>query len=276
MNSIKYIKLPTVCPACGEKLEIETSLSGTKNLCCKNLQCPQRLINKVENFCSKKGLEIKGLSKSTLEKLINWGWISSIEDIFYLKNNREMWKNKEGFGEKSVNKILKAIEDSSKDCELWRVISAAGIPLVGPTIAKSLAEYFKTWENFRKAVTEKMDFSELENFGEAISNSILNFNYEHIDNIANNLIIIKRFEEKEENNNILEGKIFCLTGKSSLGSRNKVKELIEAAGGKVSNSVTFKTNYLLANKEENTTKYNNAKKLNIKIISDDELANMLN
>ena len=94
MNNIKYIKLPIFCPSCGSALEIDISSSGVKNLCCKNLQCNQRLINKLENFCGKKGLDIKGLSKATLDTLINWGWVANIKAIFILYTHKYEWDKK--------------------------------------------------------------------------------------------------------------------------------------------------------------------------------------
>ena len=108
-----FFLTPELCPVCGGATEIHTSDSGTQELYCSNPQCPGKLINRLDHFCGKKGLDIKGLSKATLEKLIDWGWLSTISDIYSLSAFRSEWITKPGFGEKSVDKILSAISASS-------------------------------------------------------------------------------------------------------------------------------------------------------------------
>lgn len=269
-NYKEIIPMITCCPTCGNPIKIIQSDTGVYNIVCENPLCEGKLENQIDHFCSNKGLDIKGLSKATIEKLIDWGWLSSIKDIFDLKNYRKEWISKDGFGEKSVDKILLSIE-KSKDTELWKIISAIGIPLIGVNTAKELAEYFKTWENFRKAT----DFTCIDNFGEVMSNSLLSYDYSLIDSMIS-YFTIAEIQEEESSELPLKDKIFCFTGKSSFGSRDKVKEIIEAAGGKVTGSVTSKTDYLLANKEENTKKYKDAKKFEVPIINDEELKKMLN
>ena len=99
---IKFIDIPKVCPVCGGETEVHESISGTKELFCLNPSCPGKLINKLDHFCGKKGLDIKGLSKATLEKLIDWGWVNSCKDLFTLHEYRDEWIKKPGFGVKSV------------------------------------------------------------------------------------------------------------------------------------------------------------------------------
>ena len=264
-NYKEIISMITSCPVCGEPIKIVQSDTGVYNVVCENPLCPGKLENFIDHFCSKKGLDIKGLSKATIRKLIDWEWLSSIKDIFSLKEHREEWILKEGFGEKSVDKILLSIEQS-KNTELWRIISAISIPLIGVNTSKDLAEYFKTWENFRKAT----DFSHIDNFGEAMSDSLLSYDYSLIDSIIS-YFTIAEVASDEANELPLKDKVFCLTGKSSLGSRDKVRDMIKAAGGIVTDTISAKTDYLLANKEENTSKYKNAKKFNVTIINDEQL-----
>ena len=155
-----YLELPTQCPVCGS--EDLKEVNGV--LYCNNPNCDGKLINRLDHFLGKKGLDIKGLSKKTLEKLVDWEWITCLEDIFTLKNHRDEWIKVSGFGVKSVNKILDAIEQG-KHTDLYRVISAIGINNIGSTASIILADYFKTWEAFRKAVDDKFDFTYLPNFG---------------------------------------------------------------------------------------------------------------
>ena len=113
----EYFSIPELCPICKKPTSIRKDLM-TSNLYCGNPDCDGQFINKLEHFCGKKGLDIKGISKATLEKLINWGWIDNFASLFYLKDHREEWIKKPGFGEKSVDKILDSISNSS-NCELY-------------------------------------------------------------------------------------------------------------------------------------------------------------
>ena len=109
----KLIKLemPKLCPECGGETKVVTSESGVKQLICTNPACQAKLINQLDHFCGKKGMDIKGLSKATLEKLINWGWVNKITDIYSLNKYKKEWIDKEGFGEKSVTNILSLLKN---------------------------------------------------------------------------------------------------------------------------------------------------------------------
>ena len=160
-----FLEIPKICPYCGKPTEIRKD-NDSEVLYCTNEQCESRLINRLEHFCGKKGLDIKGLSKATFEKLIDWNWINNIEDVFYLFNYRNEWIKKSGFGIASVDKILKSIEEH-KHTTLDAFISAIGIPLIGRAVAKDLINYFETYEDFRNAVNDKdYHFYNLNNFGE--------------------------------------------------------------------------------------------------------------
>lgn len=264
---------PTHCPICGQPTVIKDN-DGIKTLWCENKNCEGQLLNSLDHFVGKKGLDVKGLSKATLEKLIDWGWINNRKDIFMLSTHAGEWKNKPGFGEKSVNKVLSAIE-VSKQCTLENFISSIGIPLIGRTASKILADKFHTWKDFKSA-TENFEFEELEGFGPEMARALYVFDYTEADEIAE-MLTFKQPDTptKDSQTDTAAGLIFCITGKSAYGSRDKVKAMIEAAGGKVTSSVTTKTNYLLANKEENTSKYNNAIKYGVQIINDEKLAEIL-
>lgn len=262
------------CPVCGEWL-VRKDNDGVITLNCPNDACEGKLLNKLDHFCGKKGLDIKGLSKATLEKLMNWGWVNNIEDIFELHFMVEEWRQKEGFGVKSVDNILAAIE-ASRNCELSAFISSLGIPLIGLSVAKDLAKVFDSYESFRDAVDAGYDFSQLPNFGYEKTQSLLNFNYCSADIVRNYLNITN--ENNKNTTETLKGLTICVTGKLQLHkNRAELKTLVEKNGGKLTDSVSSKTNYLVNNDINSTSSKNvTAKKLGIPIITEQQLLDMLN
>ena len=269
---------PSICPICGGETEIIESNSGTLELYCVNPQCSGKLVNKLDHFCGKKGLDIKGLSKATLEKLIDWGWVTKAIDLFYLHQYRKDWILKPGFGEKSVDKVLNAI-DNARHTTVAKFISAIGIPLIGKTYASELAQVFGSYAEFSEAVAHHFDFASLEGFGEAMHDAIINFDYSEADKMHDMQLVIFDFApvEEIEASAAIEGKIFCVTGKvTHWKNRDALKEDIEARGGKVTTSVSSKTNYLVNNDINSTSSENQkAKELNIPIITEEELIKML-
>lgn len=264
----------THCPICGERLKLNNN-DGVITLVCPNESCEGKLLNVLDHFCGKKGLDIKGLSKATLEKLMDWGWVNSPADIFELHLWGNEWEKKEGFGVKSVDKILAAIE-ASRNCELGQFISSLGIPLIGLSVAKDLAKQFDTYESFREAIDAGYDFSKLLNFGYEKTQALLNFNYVTADIISKQLNITN--ENSKQIDNKLKGLIFCATGKISLfKNRTELKSFIEKNGGKLTDSVSSKTNYLINNDIESTSSKNKtAKSLGIPIITESQFKDMLN
>ena len=283
---MQILTIPMQCPICGGNTIIKTSDSGTQELFCNNPDCNGKLINKLEHFVSKKGLDIKGLSKATLEKLIDWGWVTKAKDLFYLYQHEYEWINKPGFGAKSVKKILNAIEEA-RHTTLEKYLSAISIPLIGKTYARQLAQIFETYQNFRTSVTPDpicgiipFDFTKIDGFGPAMHEAIMTFDYYEADRMVDMNIIdfVKNDNIQENSSNInIEGKIFCVTGKvTHWKNRDALKEDIEARGGKVTTSVSSKTNYLVNNDINSTSSKNQkAKELNIPIITEEELIKML-
>lgn len=265
-----------LCPVCGSPTSIHTSDSGVKILCCDNEECSGKLSQRIDHFCSKKGLDIKGLSRKTIEKLIDWGYVNSIIDIYKLHSCQMRWMDQPGFGKASVFKILDAIDDSMKNVELASFISALGIPLVGKTIAKQITEYYSTWEDFRNAVGD--DWTQFDGFGPEISKAINNFDYTEADEIANILIFKDTEIQSQESLNqppAIKDKIFCITGKlSHFKNRDELKANIESLGGKVTGSISSKTNYLISNEDSSSAKSIKAKELGISIITEEEYLKM--
>ena len=279
-SDMTFLFPPEICPLCGGKASIVESDTGTRELMCENDQCEGKLINKLDHFCGKKGLDIKGLSKATLEKLIDWGWVSKISDLFELRKYESEWIEKSGFGEKSVNKILDAIE-TGRQTILDAYLSAWGIPLIGKTYAKKIADEFKAYEAFRSAVTDNFDFESIDGIGPEKADAILSFDYAEMDWLVEiGTIVIHEDEAPLENsgNSQLSGATVCITGKlKHFKNRDELKAKIEAAGGKVTSAVSSKTTYLVNNDINSTSSKNaTAKSLGIPIISEEDILNMLN
>ena len=247
--------------------------SGVKSLICANPGCEGKLANRIDHFFGKKGLDAKGISKATIEKLIDWGWINSIKDVYSnLPDHIVDWQKKPGFGAKSVLNIITSISNSMIDVDLASFISAIGIPLVGTAVAKEIVKYYSTWDEFRAAVGG--DWTEFEGFGSEISRAINKFDYTEADEIAE-MLSFKEEKPAEEVKSTINGLTFVITGKLSC-KRDDIKAVIEKLGGKVSGSVSSKTDYLVCNDKDSTTgKSKDAKKLNIPIISEKELVDLI-
>lgn len=278
VDTEKLIPIPEICPICDGETLVHESISGTLELLCMNPQCSGKLINKLDHFCGKKGLDIKGLSKATLEKLIDWGWVSSISDICALGEVADLWASKPGFGPKSVTKLVDSIWEA-RNTTLAQYLSAISIPLIGKTYAQKLANTFETYEEFRNAVTDGFDFESLDGIGPEKADAILSFDYMEADNLVEKGIITFKTKESalENSGNSLEGKIFCVTGRVHIWkNRDELSAAVTAAGGKVTSSVSSKTDYLVNNDINSTSAKNlKAKELGIPIITEEQLQELM-
>ena len=269
----KFLEIPKICPYCNQPTEIIISEANIEKLFCTNPNCNAKLINRLENFVGKKGLDIKGISKATLNKLIDWEWIESPIDIFTLCLHKSEWVKKAGFGIASVNKILNSIEEHKKTT-LTAFISSLGIPLIGVSVAKILAETFDTYEDFRKAIDNKeYSFELLAGFGPEMNSALKSFDFTEADSIVPFLSIETKKSTKEEEsitNEKLKDKVVVITGKlTTFKNRNELKEIILKNGGKVADSITSKTSLLINNDINSTSSKNKAaKSKGIPIISE--------
>ena len=271
-NSSQYIKMPLRCPFCDELLEIETSNSGVRTVHCTNNNCEGKLSTHIDHFLGKKGLDAKGISRATIDKLIEWGWISSIEDVFKLDAHREEWIKKPGFGIRSVDKILESIKTAS-NCSLDKFICAIGIPLIGEKYAKIIVKNEKTWDKFRQDVDSKFEFYDWVGFGVEMSDAILKFNFSLADSlIKNGYITFKEPEAEKQVEQNLSGKKVVITGSLKLyKNRTELKNKIEAHGGQVIGSVSKNTDILISNDVNSTSsKCVTAKKLEIPILTEED------
>ena len=274
-----YITYPSYCPVCGGLTKLETENSSTV-LVCTNDNCKGKLLGKLTHFCSKNAMNIDGMSEATLEKFIELGWLTCFEDIYKLKSYASEMMNLEGFGEKSVKKLLKSIE-MSRDTTLDRFIYALSVPLIGRSASKTISKHFNgDFDRFcKECCLNPFDFTLLDDFGEAMNDSINDYiekNVVMIGNLAKEMYFEK--PKVASSSNSLAGKIFVITGSlNHFANRDEAKEKIEFAGGKVSSSVSAKTSYLVNNDVASTSgKNKKAKELNIPIISEEELIKMLN
>ena len=267
---------PAVCPVCGGATELKVSDEGIINLVCANPDCEGKLINKLDHFCGKKGLDIKGLSKATLEKVIEWGWVTSCKDLFYLFKHTDEWVKKPGFGQKSVTKICDAI-DASRKTETWRFISALGIPLIGSTYAKEICKKLTTWEEFREKVNSGFNFTTWNGFGPEMHASLVRFDYKEADWLFEYVMELENTMQAQPgdsdgNKQTLQGMTVVITGKlTQFKNRSEMQSAIEQAGGKVGSSVTGNTKILVNNDNKSTSAKNvAAQKLGIPILTEQE------
>ena len=255
----EWINIPDKCPICGEKTQLIIR-DGVKELYCSNPNCAGKFINQVDHFVGKKGLDVKGLSKATIEKLLDWGWIKNLSDIFELENYRLEWGKKPGFGAKSVDNILKAIE-ASKTTTLEKFISSLGIPLIGSTVAKDICKKIDTYEDFKNKCITHFNFMTWDGFAESKTQSLWNFDFTEADNIYKYLTIIQK--EKDDTELTLNGKTIVITGRlTEFKNRNELQKAIEDRGGKVVGSISKKTDYLINNDINSDSSKNKSAKAN--------------
>lgn len=271
------IGIPKNCPICGSELErIPSDVSDTVNLVCTNSNCEGKLINKLDHYCGKKGLDIKGLSKKTLEKLIDWGWITKLSDLYTLEEHRIEWINQSGFGQVSVDKILNSIKENSKEVKLEDYISAIGIPLIGKSVSAELVKHIESYDDFREKIKNRFDFSEYDNIAENKSDYLYNFDYTEADYIVKKEYVM--FSENTEVNPMtgcvqtLKDKTIVITGKLNYyKNRDEMAKDIVNHGGKISGSVSKNTYVLVNNDIESTSAKNKkAKELNVQIMTEEE------
>ena len=261
--------IPDKCPFCGEPLSQITENESTV-LKCLNEQCSGKLINNLVHYCSKSGLDIKGLSESTLNKFIDLGLLNSLTDLYLLHNHREELIALPGFGVRSVDKLLDSIQTHSTLVEPWRFLSALGIPLIGVNTSKDLMKEM-TLEDFLTRATSDFDFSILDNIGAETNEAIHNFDYSTAIELLNNYVTLKAPEEKE-----ISALSFVITGAVPMG-RSALTALIEYKGFEVKNRVTHDTTYLICNDINSTSsKAQTARQYGIPIITVDRALELIN
>ena len=272
----KPFNFPTKCPCCGSQLVQEEKEVAIK---CENLDCSAQLVERLIHFVSRQAFNIEGLGEQNIKFLFSKGIVKSSVDIFYLqeKNQQYHLEKEEGWGKQSVDNLFKSIE-SAKYIGLEKFINAIGIPQIGRTASILIARFYKTFENFLNAI-EQDTVSELvavNGIGDSMIQDLKNFF-----KISNNLEVMKKLsavvsiqDARENTGSELSGKSIVFTGTLSTLGRDEAKEIVEKLGGKASSSVSSKT-YLVVVGENAGSKLEKARKLGVKVITEQEFLNII-
>lgn len=271
------VVLPETCPACDYGVELKSDL-GVETLFCSNRLCPAKRIKSFSLFVSRDAMNIENLSEATLEKFIGMGLIKTLPDIFYLKNYRAEITSMEGFGEKSFDNLVNAVEKSKK-VTVAKFIYALGISGIGVANGKLIARHFdNNWEKIQNASAEEL--MQIDGIGEVVANAFVDFLHDDENKKSvEKLLDIVEFDVEPQGltDGDLRGKTFVITGNVHIyKNRNELKSAIEANGGKVTGSVSSNTDFLINNDIDSASSKNKkAKELGIPIISEDEFARMI-
>ena len=280
-NSEYAVNYPEFCPVCKNATTVkksENSLGTIKVLYCENPVCPGKQIKKYTHFVSKSAMNIEGLSESTLEKFVALGFIKKLADIFSLSKYRNEIIALEGFGEKSYNKLCESSE-KARATSLSNLLVALNIALVGKNAARTIEEIFSgSLDKFKKAISEKFDFSLISGFGESINTEIYNW-FDNSDNVAefeelSAILEIKEFEKTEIADNKFFGKTVVITGTFKDFSRDELSDKMRSKGAKVTGSVSKNTDYLLCG-ENAGSKLSKANSLGVEVITEEALLPLL-
>lgn len=278
---VSYINIPDKCPICGQPTKIVKD-NNSEILVCTNDNCKGKLLGKLAHAANKNALNIDGLSESTIEKFINLGWLNSIKDIYYLSAYENEMKTMDGFGKKSVEKLLNSIE-KSRNTNLQRFLYSLSIPLLGKSASKIISEAVDhNFNTFIDEMTVKSAeyFRHLPGVGDALINSLNTYwksHYSEILQLANEFTFETPKLVLDEMPKTLQGKTFVVTGSvNHYKNRDELKADIVAHGGTVVGSVSSKTSYLINNDINSTSSKNQkAKLLNVPIISEEEFLSMI-
>ena len=272
--------IPTKCPVCHSLTEIVTSDNGTQTLICTNPDCNGKLLSKLSHFVSKNCMNIEGLSEATLEKIMSVVDIKNFHDLYTLKEHKDKLVALDGLGAKSVEKFLVQIE-GSKHVKMSNFLAALSIPLIGKTASKDISKYCcNDIQAFIGLMNENYDFTCIDGFGNEMQKSLTNWwnNYKtEFMTLVDYMVFDSYTKIEEVTENKLLDKIFVITGKlEHFTNRNELVAKIESLGGKVSGSVSAKTDFLINNDTESSSSKNKkAKQLNIPIISEQDFLELL-
>lgn len=262
--------IPETCPACGGHTEIRND-NGVKTLYCPNPECPAKHVKLYTLFVSRNGMNIDGLSEETLEKFIDAGYIHEFADIFKLDCYREEIVSTPGFGQKSYDNLMDSV-NKARNVDMPALIYSLGIPNIGEANAKLICKYFD-YDIDRIRNAEISELVEIDHVGEVMAEKFVEYfanerNREVLDNLLKEITINKPETNNNEQN--MEGLVFVITGNvEHFPNRNAVKDYIEKRGGKVTGSVSAKTNYLINNDATSgSSKNKKAKELGVEIITE--------
>jgi DNA ligase (NAD+) len=270
--------IPAVCPVCGKATTIR-QVNGVKSLYCLNEKCQVKHIKGFAHFVSRDAMNIDGLSEATLEKFVQMGFVHEYADLYHLDRHKEAIVSMEGFGVKSYENLIAAV-DASRKTTLAKLIYSLGIANIGLANAKMFCRHYEDdLDALLHANSE--EFQEIDGVGQVIADSFFAYfqddeNLREFQDLLKEVEIEKK-EKKEESQLPFHGMTFVITGSvEHFANRNELKEFIEERGGKTTGSVTSKTSYLINNDvASNSSKNKKAKELGVPILSEDDFLAMV-
>ncbi len=275
-NSALRVIYPEVCPEC--KTLLIRKEGEAVHYCPNDEECPPQIVGKIQHFIGRKAMNIDGLGDETIEVFYKRGFIVHISDLYTLCKKEDLLKQIDRFGQKSISNMLEGIE-KSKQMPFEKVLFGLGIRYVGETVAKKLAAYFKNIDSLMNASFEEL--VTVEEIGERIAESLIEYfkDHKHKEQIEQLRSHGLQFESVQKTidleSNKLEGQSFIISGVFENYSRDELKDIIEANSGKIVSSISAKLNFLVAGDNMGPAKLEKATKLQIPIISDDDLIKML-
>ncbi|MBQ6213715.1 MAG: NAD-dependent DNA ligase LigA, partial [Ruminococcus sp.] len=270
------LEIPKVCPVCGEHTEVRTSDDDVETLVCPNKECAAKNIGKFEHFVQRDAMNIVGMSTATIETLVSEGFITQFCDFYHLDDHKFKIVVLEGFGEKSYQKLADAVE-ASRNTELSRVLYSLGIPNIGRQASRLICAQYPTAEELEKLTVSEL--TAIDGIGEVLANDYVKF-FSDEKNLNEYHALLEELHIEEaaavNSESAIAGKTFVITGSVHIWkNRNELKAFIEQNGGKATNSVTSKTDYLINNDNtSNSTKNKTAKELGVPIITEEEFQKM--
>lgn len=273
------VQYPDVCPVCGGSIRVE-QVNDTESVYCDNPKCNGKKLGKFSHYVSKPAMNIDGLSEVTLEKFINNGWLTDFTDLYHLNRYDKEIMRMEGFGKRSYDKLMTAIE-ASKSTTLTRLLISLGIPYIGKTASKAISNYCAGDPyKFIELINDDFNWMQLEDFGEVMSASLKDWfsdddNFKLYHCIVGHLNIqIEKVITTPVADNPFNGKTVVATGSLQNFTRDGIGKKLEELGAKVGNSVSKKTDYVIAG-EKAGSKLTKAKELGVPVLTETEFMAMI-
>lgn len=273
------VQYPDVCPICGGSIRVE-QVNDTESVYCDNPKCNGKKLGKFSHYVSKPAMNIDGLSEATLEKFINNGWLTDFTDLYHLNRYDKEIMKMEGFGKRSYDKLMTAIE-ASKSTTLARLLISLGIPYIGKTASKAISNYCAGDPyKFIELINDDFNWMQLEDFGEVMSASLKDWfsdddNFKLYHCILGHLNIqIEKTVTTPIADNPFNGKIVVATGSLQNFTRDGIGKKLEELGAKVGSSVSKKTDYVIAG-EKAGSKLTKAKELGVPVLTETEFMAMI-
>lgn len=273
------VQYPDACPICGGSIRVE-QVNDTESVYCDNPKCNGKKLGKFSHYVSKPAMNIDGLSEATLEKFINNGWLTDFTDLYHLNRYDKEIMRMEGFGKRSYDKLMTAIE-ASKSTTLTRLLISLGIPYIGKTASKAISNYCADDPyKFIELINDDFNWMQLEDFGEVMSASLKDWfsdddNFKLYHCIVGHLNIqIEKVITTPVADNPFNGKTVVATGSLQNFTRDGIGKKLEELGAKVGSSVSKKTDYVIAG-EKAGSKLTKAKELGVPVLTETEFMAMI-